>query len=75
MESEWFLLPRAVKNWLEVWVAENLDTPFASGDEDGFSAPGKGDLVRLDVLLVLGQWFRLRWIDDVEVVDLKYAIN
>lgn len=73
MESEWLLLPWAVKNWGEVWVAENLDTPFASGDEDGFSAPGEDDLVRLDVLLVVGQWFRLGWIDDVEVVDLKYV--
>ena len=73
MESEWLILPRVVKNWLEVWVAENLDPPLASSDEDGFSAPGEDDLVRLNVLLVLGQWFRLGWIDDVEVVDLKYV--
>lgn len=73
VKGEWLFFPWAVKNWLEVWVAENLDPPFASGEEDGFSAPGEDDLVRLNVLLVLGQWFRLGWIDDVEVVDLKYV--
>jgi hypothetical protein len=45
-----------VIDWFEIWIGENLDTSFSSREKYRFSIPGERHLVRLDCLLMRGNW-------------------